>query len=98
MDRANTVEIDARALQRAYKKVWRDNNKEKIKQYRIEYLKEHNSESVCPVCGGCYQKYGLSLHKTTKKHKTQLKIIEMADIIKTLEGKLDKATLPLNSC
>ena len=96
MDCDNTVLIDERALQRAYKKVWRDNNKEKIKQYRLEYLKEHNNESVCPVCGGCYQKYGLSLHKTTKKHKTQLKIIEMADTIKTLEGKLDKATLPLN--
>ena len=89
MDCENTVIIDERELQRAYKKVWRDKNKEKIKQYRLEYLKEHNSESISVLYVGCYQKYGLSLHKTTKKHKTQLKIIEMADTIKTFEGILD---------
>jgi len=86
MEAGNTVIIDAQILKRAYKKIWRDKNKESIKQYRLDYLKEHNSDTICSICNGCYKKYGLSLHKTTKKHITQLKILEMEEKIKTLEA------------
>ena len=83
-----------REAMRLYKKQWREANKANIKTYRLAYMEKNNNLTRCEMCGGEYKKYGKSLHRTTTKHRSIEKVMEMEATIKALEGKLKDTTIP----
>ncbi len=73
---------------REYKKQWRMNNKEEIKEYQRNYMKYNNNLTTCDICRGEFKQYGRGLHEQTKKHKHKVREIEMEATIRILDEKL----------
>ena len=75
-------------MMREYKKQWRMNNKEKIKEYQKNYMKYNNNLTTCDICEGEFKQYGRGLHEQTSKHKNKVQVMEMESTIRILDEKL----------
>jgi 5,10-methylene-tetrahydrofolate dehydrogenase/methenyl tetrahydrofolate cyclohydrolase len=86
MDQYNIFLINEELTKEEYeklqKRLWRLNNANKIKQYRIKY-NENNKEKIknyqkikkheCNACGfSCYNAHDYKRHITTKKHLSNI--------------------------
>lgn len=54
------------------KRIWREKNKDKKKQYDIKYKKEYNSIIITCACGSTMIKASYTSHLKTKKHLKNL--------------------------